>query len=211
MKKIGIYKITSPSGKVYIGQSIDIDKRFRYYERLHCKNQLLLFNSFKKYGLNEHKFEIITLCNESQLNDLERYYQNLYCVLGENGLNLKLTETNECKAVFKDCIRKKISDKLKLINRKPHSIETKVKMSLSQKDKPKSAEHRLKMSIERKKRGMTDEHKQKLILSRIGIKRKPHSTETRLKMSIAAKNRKQKLNLSLQYGEQTEKSGQEGI
>ena len=35
--KTGIYKITSPSGKIYIGQSIDINKRinvtnFKYYE-----------------------------------------------------------------------------------------------------------------------------------------------------------------------------------
>jgi predicted GIY-YIG superfamily endonuclease len=28
MPKTGIYKITSPSGKIYIGQSIDIEKRW---------------------------------------------------------------------------------------------------------------------------------------------------------------------------------------
>ena len=28
---IGIYKITSPSGKVYIGQSIDIERRWKKY------------------------------------------------------------------------------------------------------------------------------------------------------------------------------------
>ena len=36
---VGIYKITSPSGKIYIGQSIDIQKRFKHYKQLHnCKN-----------------------------------------------------------------------------------------------------------------------------------------------------------------------------
>ncbi len=31
---IGIYKITNPEGKIYIGQSIDIDRRFKEYKRL---------------------------------------------------------------------------------------------------------------------------------------------------------------------------------
>ena len=30
--KTGIYKITNPNGKVYIGQSIDIDKRWNKYK-----------------------------------------------------------------------------------------------------------------------------------------------------------------------------------
>jgi hypothetical protein len=35
MSKIcGIYKITSPSGKVYIGQSVDIKRRFTTYKIL---------------------------------------------------------------------------------------------------------------------------------------------------------------------------------
>lgn len=28
----GIYKLTSPSGKVYIGQSINLKNRFRHYK-----------------------------------------------------------------------------------------------------------------------------------------------------------------------------------
>jgi len=35
---IGIYKITSPSNKVYIGQSINIEKRFKSYKRYDCKH-----------------------------------------------------------------------------------------------------------------------------------------------------------------------------
>lgn len=36
---IGIYKITSPSNKVYIGQSTDLYSRFYIYKKLHCKKQ----------------------------------------------------------------------------------------------------------------------------------------------------------------------------
>lgn len=42
MVKIGIYKIKSPSNRIYIGQSWDIDKRLNYYKRLLCKSQIKL-------------------------------------------------------------------------------------------------------------------------------------------------------------------------
>lgn len=45
---IGIYKITNPKGKVYIGQSIDINERFKTYSYLKCKNQTKLYNSAKE-------------------------------------------------------------------------------------------------------------------------------------------------------------------
>ena len=47
---IGIYKITSPSNKIYIGQSIDIEKRFYYYRKLYCLKQVKLYRSFIKIG-----------------------------------------------------------------------------------------------------------------------------------------------------------------
>lgn len=46
---IGIYKITSPSGKIYIGQSINIEKRWEKYQKYieNIKNQIKLYNSLK--------------------------------------------------------------------------------------------------------------------------------------------------------------------
>jgi len=46
---VGIYKITSPSGKIYIGQSINIEKTWKYrYKNLNaCKRQTILYNSLK--------------------------------------------------------------------------------------------------------------------------------------------------------------------
>jgi len=55
----GIYKITSPSGKIYIGSSINIDKRIKYYSSGNCKGQIRLFNSIVKYGWNNHILEIL--------------------------------------------------------------------------------------------------------------------------------------------------------
>ncbi len=47
---IGIYKITAPNKKVYIGQSINIEKRICSYKKLqNIKEQTLLKESFFKY------------------------------------------------------------------------------------------------------------------------------------------------------------------
>jgi len=58
---IGIYKIINPFGKIYIGQSVNIEKRFKTYKAL-SKNvigQTKLYRSLKKYGAENHKFEIL--------------------------------------------------------------------------------------------------------------------------------------------------------
>ena len=48
---IGIYKITSPTNKIYIGQSTNIENRWNdYYKMIRCKRQTRLYNSLKKYG-----------------------------------------------------------------------------------------------------------------------------------------------------------------
>lgn len=87
---IGIYKITSPSGKIYIGQSVNINKRFGTYRRLHCKSQAKLYASFLKYGFNSHQFEIIELCELDKLNEREKYYVDYYNSFDSiNGLNIR--------------------------------------------------------------------------------------------------------------------------
>jgi len=96
---IGIYKITSPNNEIYIGQSIDIQKRFKTYKLLHCKKQILLYLSFKKYGVENHLFEIICECDKEDLYNYERYYQLLYSSKGKNGLNCFIVGEKlfECK------------------------------------------------------------------------------------------------------------------
>jgi len=92
---IGIYKITSPTKRIYIGQSVNIEKRFIDYKKSLKRQQIRLYNSIKKYGYNNHKFEILCECSEKELNNLERYYQDLYSVLSKNGLNCRLTCSDE--------------------------------------------------------------------------------------------------------------------
>jgi len=88
---IGIYKITSPNNKIYIGQSIDIENRVKKnYSKGLCKNQIFLYNSIKKYGWNNHKFEIVKECMINELNYLEKFYIKFYNSFNtKNGLNLR--------------------------------------------------------------------------------------------------------------------------
>lgn len=108
--KSGVYKITSPSDKIYIGQSIDIDKRFKDYKSLKSKLQRLLHRSFLKYGVDNHIFEVVEVCSIDLLNQRERYWQEYYDVLDTTkGLNLKYTETSDRSGVLSEESKKKVS------------------------------------------------------------------------------------------------------
>jgi group I intron endonuclease len=122
---IGIYKITNPKDKIYIGQTIDFERRVYQYKMLNCKEQPKLYNSLKKYGFDNHRFELIFQCFECYLTHWERYYQELYNSTENNNLNCFLVTT---------------SDKTGR-----HSEETKLKMSKSAKGKKKSVEHIAKL------------------------------------------------------------------
>jgi len=59
MKSYIIYKLTFPNGKVYIGQSTNLTKRFKQYEKKQTKRQPLLHNTIVKYDWKEVIKEII--------------------------------------------------------------------------------------------------------------------------------------------------------
>jgi group I intron endonuclease len=110
---IGIYKITSPSNKIYIGQSVNLKTRFRKYKYLNCKRQTHLYNSFVKYGVENHKFEIIEECSLEQLNEREIYWGNYFNVLDKNGLNLRLGDARgKCSEEMKQKIGKGNKNKI---------------------------------------------------------------------------------------------------
>ncbi len=87
---VGIYKIESPTGKVYIGQAVDVERRKRTYSKLKCTGQPKLYSSLKKHGFDSHIFEVVEECLEEHLNVRERYWQDFYNVL-EFGLNYLTT------------------------------------------------------------------------------------------------------------------------
>lgn len=133
MKKCGIYKITSPSKKVYIGQSTNIEFRFNSYKNLkRCNKQTKLFASFQKYGTQNHVFEIIEECNESELNMKERYWQDFYNVNSKKGLNCRLTTTETKSGGLSEETKIKIG-----IGNKGKVMSEKAKLRISQSKKGK--------------------------------------------------------------------------
>jgi group I intron endonuclease len=90
---IGIYKVTSPSGKVYIGQSWDINNRKAKYKAGLCKGQRKLNNSFLKYGFNKHRFEVVHELPEDVTQEIidtyEILYWDLYRSCGIEMMNIK--------------------------------------------------------------------------------------------------------------------------
>lgn len=135
---VGIYKITNPKGKVYIGQSIDIERREKEYSKMRCKRQKHLYYSFEKYGWEAHRFEILEECTLDELDEKEQYWGEFFNVL-EEGLNHRLgkgrgsVSEETKKKIGKTNSRPKpkgFGDKIsKLTKGKKRSEETKLKQS----------------------------------------------------------------------------------
>lgn len=81
---IGIYKITNKvNGKCYIGQSINIASRWkRHKNTAYNPNDESydnpLYQSFRKYGIENFSFEILEECSKELLNSKERYWIQYY-------------------------------------------------------------------------------------------------------------------------------------
>ena len=203
---VGIYKITSPSGKIYIGQSVNILSRISKYKNAKCITQPIILKSILKYGWENHLFEIVLECDKSELNEKERYYQELFNCIGKNGLNCMLTNTStKTGKARQETIDKLKGRKLpestrqKMRDRKT-SDETKLKLSIASTGRIVSKETRDKISDSNKgkkrtkeyidkmkQRVVSDETKLKLSKANIG---KKASDETKLKISIARKGKR---------------------
>lgn len=105
---IGIYKITNPSGKVYIGQSVNIESRLKQYRRCRDMSNIgpKIFYSLKKYGWEKHLIQVLEECSISELNSRETYWKNLhveelgwkkalFCELHDNSTGPKSEETKK--------------------------------------------------------------------------------------------------------------------
>lgn len=83
-KIIGIYVITNKSnGDCYVGKSLNVEGRWKAHLRT-CKNKkskaydYYLYRAMRFYGVENFKFEILEVCETSDLNFKEKYYYDLY-------------------------------------------------------------------------------------------------------------------------------------
>lgn len=71
---IGIYKITNKiNGKFYIGQSVDIKRRFTEHKAPHGRMTSIKF-AIKKYGKENFLFDVIEECSVEDLDAREVYW-----------------------------------------------------------------------------------------------------------------------------------------
>lgn len=179
---VGIYKITNPKGKVYIGQSVDVNRRFREYKSKYKSAQTKLINSFNKYGIENHLFEVVVECKIEELNDYERFYQDIFnCLV--HGLNCILTKSTDRSGVLSVETKLKISNKLK---GRVYSDSYKENMSNVMKGRVFTDEWKKRLSEKAKERGVLRETILKSAESRKG---KPLSNETKAKLSEIRKGR----------------------
>ena len=183
----GIYKITSPNNRVYIGQSINIPIRFKYYKSLNCKKQIKLYRSFLKYGVKNHIFEIIEICFPENLNERERYYQDYFNVIND-GLNCSLVNSlNKSGEMSFDSKKLMSKNHKKIWLDKNHSDETKKKISDSL----------LKLHKENKGFNFPENRKKRISNGRKGS---VHSDETKKKMKESNKRINSRIILDLDTG-----------
>lgn len=81
---VGIYKITNQlNNKVYIGQSINIKKRFNCHIWEAFNEKQIPYNyainrAIRKYGIKNFELEVIEECKKEELDEKEKYWIKYY-------------------------------------------------------------------------------------------------------------------------------------
>ena len=80
---IGIYKITNlENNKVYIGQSVDVSKRWKNHAKcglgIDTPAGNKLYKDMQSYGIWNFSWELLEKCSKEELNEKERFYIELY-------------------------------------------------------------------------------------------------------------------------------------
>lgn len=90
----GIYKITNKiNGKSYIGQSINIKKRWENHKCMNGNKEYPIYRAFRKYGIDNFEFEVLEYCSKFELAERELHYILQFESYGK-GYNQTLSTTN---------------------------------------------------------------------------------------------------------------------
>lgn len=133
--------ITSPNKRIYIGSTINTIQRFKLYKSKVCKQQVKLYNSFIKYGVENHLIEIIWSGDFKDMYKYERLCGDYYEVITK-GLNCILPGYNDIPQVISEETKEKIRIKLTGIKFSKERLE---KHILSCNNKVYTEEHKDKL------------------------------------------------------------------
>jgi group I intron endonuclease len=162
----GIYKIENlKNGKVYIGQSVNIEQRWAEHRSAAKKLDHPLYRAFRKYGIGGFSFAILEEVEQERLTEVEDFYLQFY------------------------------KNKVEVYNVAPvagstygfrHSEETKKKLAAQRIGIPLSDEHRESLSRAQRNSEATAIHCREMAAAKIGI---PHTPEHRAKIGAKSKGR----------------------
>lgn len=94
---IGIYKITNiENGKVYIGQSNNIQRRFSEHKYKGAKSRIEVDAAIEKEGVEKFSFEVVEECPTEKLNEREIYWIKYYDSVN-NGYNFSYGGDSQSK------------------------------------------------------------------------------------------------------------------
>jgi group I intron endonuclease len=192
-----IYKIQSPSGKVYIGQTWNFKKRMSNYKNMASKKQPMLHRSLLKYGVDNHEFMILhELPNDVDQNILDRYeqlYIDQFRACGTVLLNIREAgsrgkhSAESIEKLRKANIGRKCSEEFKK-KRSEYMMGNTLRLGSSA-----SEETRLKMGKSQSGRVHSEETKEKMRNSALGKKK----SSEHVRKVVEAKRRNRQLRLEI--------------
>jgi group I intron endonuclease len=166
----GIYGLRNKiNGKWYIGQSVDINERWKTYRRYGCKRQIKLYAALIKYGYENFEEVLLETCQQVHwiLDYREMYWIQKYQSL-TNGYNLTKGGGGSWGRVLSD--------------------ETKNKIRQSKVGQVLSEEHKKILTTCLIGKKQTEEHKKKRCSGLIG-KHRSEETKEKLRIAFAGKKR----------------------
>jgi group I intron endonuclease len=162
---MGIYTITSPSGKQYVGATIDFTRRkWEHFDALvHGTHpNPALQASIDKYGLDGLQFKVLLVCAREHLQFFEQRAMDVLCP----DYNWNLVAGTSFFTGYK------------------HSLETRAIMSEKAKNRKRSEASKAKLSKTMLRLWLDPEYRDRSVLSRQRANRDP---ETRRKISESLK------------------------
>lgn len=83
-----IYKLTSPSGKYYIGRTKDYELRMKQHtSRSKTSDEIVLYRAIRKYGWNNFDKEILAETSTTEAVEVEEFFIKKYNAV-KNGYNM---------------------------------------------------------------------------------------------------------------------------
>ena len=173
MKKYNVYVHTCPNGKRYVGCTTQARPERRWLEGKGYYQNKHFYSAIKKYGWTNIKHEVWELTCESEMYYAEKYLIAYYHTTESKfGYNHTAGGAFGCRSVRP---------------RKPHSEETRRKISEAQKKRYSDPEVRKKLSEAAKKKYLDHPECRKKMSE--ALKKRAKDPEVRRKMSETAKKR----------------------